>query len=401
MMLTYYNPNAFVVGVAAFFLALIAPFPSIAADGPIVVGLDADMSAGSALGGEAIRRGIALAIDEINATGGPLGRPLELVVRDHRGNPDRGIDNIDEFAAMDDLVAVVGGIHTPVAMAELDALHKHEIIYLDPWAAGTAVVDNGRNPNFVFRVSVRDEYAGEFLIKAAFERGYKKPGLLLWQTAWGRSNEQAMTAALAKRDAEPAGVQWFNTGTKDVMKQLEALRAAGADVIMLVAQPDGGVATIKGMAVTAEKDRLPVIAHWGFTGGDFYRSIEEIASAVDLTFLQTYSFFEPPFPDRADRVLTAYCSKFDVCGILGEVFAPVGTAHAYDLIHLLARAIEAAGTIDRNQVRRALETLERYDGLVRTYDPPFTPDHHDALDQSDFRLASYDKSGSIVPVPMH
>lgn len=400
-MLTYCCPKASVLGVAALFLALITPLHPSAAGAPIIVGLDADMSAGSALGGEAIRRGAALAIDEINATGGPLGRPLELVVRDHRGNPDRGVDNILEFAAMDDLVAVVGGIHTPVAMAELDALHEHRIIYLDPWAAGTAVVDNGRDPNFVFRVSVRDEYAGEFLIKAAFERGYRKPGLLLWQTAWGRSNEQAMTAALAKRNAAPAGVQWFNTGTKDVMKQLRALRAAGADVIMLVAQPNGGIATIKGMAAAAQKDRLPIIAHWGFTGGDFHKNIEEVATAVDLTFLQTYSFFEPPFPDRADRILTAYCSKFDACGTPGEVFAPVGTAHAYDLIHLLARAIEAAGTIDREQVRQALETLERYDGLVRTYDPPFTPNHHDALDQSDFHLATYDKSGFIVPVPMH
>ena len=126
----------------------------------IVIGIDADMSSGAAQAGEAIRRGVALALDEINAEGGLLGRPVECVVRDHRGNPSRGVDNITEFAQMRDVLAVVGGIHTPVALQELDVIHREQMLYLDPWAAGTPVVDNGRNPNFVFRVSVRDEYAG-------------------------------------------------------------------------------------------------------------------------------------------------------------------------------------------------------------------------------------------------
>ena len=79
-----------------------------AASESVLIGLDADMSASSAIGGEAIRRGAAIAIDEVNRAGGVLGRPLELVVRDHRGNPDRGVDNINDFAVMDDLVAVLG-----------------------------------------------------------------------------------------------------------------------------------------------------------------------------------------------------------------------------------------------------------------------------------------------------
>ena len=90
---------------------------------PIIVGLDADMSSGSANSGEAIRRGMALAIDVINRSGGVLGRPMRIVVRDHRGNPTRGIDNIEAFARTENLVAVVGGLHTPVALAELEAIN--------------------------------------------------------------------------------------------------------------------------------------------------------------------------------------------------------------------------------------------------------------------------------------
>ena len=49
--------------------------------------------------GEAMRRGALLAINEINKSGGVFGRPLELVVRDHRGNPARGVDNIESLAS--------------------------------------------------------------------------------------------------------------------------------------------------------------------------------------------------------------------------------------------------------------------------------------------------------------
>ena len=74
-----------------------------------------------------IRRGAHIAIEEINRNGGVLGRKLQLEVRDHRGNPARGVDNILEFSAMQNVIAVLGGLHTPVAMQELKTIHQHFI----------------------------------------------------------------------------------------------------------------------------------------------------------------------------------------------------------------------------------------------------------------------------------
>ncbi len=388
---------------AAEKLAATEATPATAADltgAPITVGLDADMSKGAAQGGEAIRRGILLAIEEINGAGGVLGRPLKLVVRDHRGNPARGIDNIESFAGMANLVAVFGGIHTPVALAELETIHAREMIYLGPWAAGTPVVDNGFSPNYVFRVSVRDQHAGGFLIAAARKRGFKRPGLLLWRTGWGRSNEKAMQDALATLGRPAAPVQWFNSGQRDMSAEIEALAAAGADVVMLVANPvDGGVA-VRDMAARAAEKRLPIISHWGITGGEFHKAAADGIAAVDLTFLQTYSFFDPPFPAKSQRLLERYCATFGGCRSPADVVSPVGTAHAYDLLHLLKLAIERAGSTERPRVRDALERLGRYDGLVRAYAPPFTAARHDALDAGDFRLCRYDEKGAIVPVAL-
>lgn len=378
-----------------------APIPSGAAaeardSRPIRIGLDADMTVLQA--GEAIRRGIVLAIDEINAAGGALGRPLELVVRDNRGNPARGMDNIEDLAQLDDLVAVVGGMLTPVTLAQLETIHRHGIVYLGPWAAGTAVVDNGYDPNFVFRVSVRDEFAGGFLIDAALQRGFRRPGLLLWRTSWGRSNEVAMKAALERLGMAPAGIQWFNSGQRSMSAEIDALVAAGADVVMLVANGPEGAAAIREMALRPANDRLPIISHWGITGADVPQRLGTVLDVVDLTFLQTFSFVDPPHPEIASRVYEAYCARFGDCISPERVQSPVGTAQAYDLINLLHRAIEQAGTVDRDQVRRAMERLDPHRGLVRSYDPAFTAERHDALDTGDFGLFRFSEGGAIVPM---
>ena len=370
--------------------------PSI--ENSFVIGLDADMTSGSAASGEAIRRGVVLAIDEINAAGGLLGRQVELVVRDHRGNPDRGKNNITEFAEMRDVLAVVGGIHTPVAIQELPLIHEHKLIYLGPWAAGTPVVTNGYSPNFVFRVSVRDEYAGGFLVREALQRGKQRFGLLLERTAWGRSNEKAIKTALANADLEALPVEWLNWGEPDLSPQVGRLHEAGADVILLVCNPLEGARAIAAVAKLPNATRPQIISHWGISAGRFFQLAREDLKQVDLSFLQTFSFVAPKRKAQADRVFHAYRERFTDCKTEAQVFSPVGTAHAYEIVKMLAAAIRQNGKTDPTSLRKGLEALRDYSGLIRDYHHPFTPDHHDALTAEDFILARFNDRGVIVPV---
>jgi branched-chain amino acid transport system substrate-binding protein len=81
-----------------------------------------------------------------------------------------------------------------------------------------------------------------------------------------------------------------------------------------------------------------------------------------------------------------------------DIFSPVGTANAYDAMHLLALAIEQAGSTDSNAVRSALENLKAtYQGLIKTYTLPFTPENHDALGPNDYIMVRYE-GDKIVPV---
>jgi len=359
----------------------------------IIIGLNADLVAGSALSGISIKRGMQIAINEINQNGGLLGKKLRLIVKDNSGLSARGRNNMKYFSRLDHLVAVMCGIYSPIALSLLDIVHQEKIVFLNPWAAATKIVDNGYSPNYVFRVSVRDAFAGPFLIQKALEK-YQNIALLLVNDGWGKGNEHRMTQVLSARNLIPVSVQWFNWGEKDMTGQLDNIESSGADVIIMVAPSVEGTFIVKNMASRLKK--IPIISHWGITGGHFWKEVNRELNSVQLSFLQSFSFFNAK-TERSQYLIKQYFQMFDV-NHMGKIFAPVGTANAYDLVKLLAIAVENAGTIDRQAVRSALEEIEYYHGVVKNYNPPFTKDRHDALDQSSFMLCEYDLNGYIVPV---
>ena len=367
--------------------------PAAERDRHILVGIDADLSAGAAQAGLAIKRGVELAVSEINAEGGVLGRPLAVVARDHMAIPVRGQENIRYFAERPQAVAVVGGLHSWVVLEELDALDEAKLPMLVPWAAASKVTENGRAPNYVFRVSVNDRYAGPFLVDSALA-DQRKIGLLLENSVWGRGNEKTMRGRLAEQGLTPTAVELFNRGDDDFAARIGRLAASGAEAILMVANPVEGARAVKAMAERPLP--LPIIAHWGIVGGDFWNETHRALTKVDLRVLQTFSFLAPP-TDQARRMLERYLDHFGEHAA-GDIPAPTGTAHAYDLIRLLARAIERAGNAEPAAVRDALERLDGHDGVLKRYAPPFTAERHDALTPDDLHLARFDERGHIVMV---
>jgi branched-chain amino acid transport system substrate-binding protein len=381
--------------LSAIIVAGFAIGQAFAAD-PIKIGHVAALSGASAQSGEAITRGLQVAIDEINAKGGLLGgRKLELVQRDDESNPPKGLIAARELIFKEKVAAIFGGIDTPVGMAMVPILNKEKMIHMGVWAAGTGITRNGANPNYVFRVSAVDVLVDVKLLDYAAKKfGAKKAGLMLINNPWGQSNEQGLVAAAKDNKAiEIAGIEKFENADVDMVPQLTRLKEKGADSIILVVNTPPGAQMMKSrerMGWTA-----PVISHWGISGGRF----PELAGATagDAHFVQTYSFFGKQNP-VGERVLAALMKKYPAIKGPGDVFAPVGTANAYDAMHLLGMAIEQAGSTDADAIRTALEDLKgSYQGLIKTYTKPFSPENHDALGPNDYIMVRYEGE-QIVPV---
>ena len=386
-----------VVTASLLSVALAAAGPTLAqSKEPVKIGLSAAVSGGSAASGEAIKRGLQIAIDEINAKGGVLGgRKLELVVRDDEGNPQKGVTIARELVEREKVVAVFGGLHTTVALAQVPVWHELRTPYMGAWAAGTNITRNGQSPNYVFRVSANDDYVDRFLSRYAVETMKKsKPGLLLENTPWGQSNETGLTKWFGEKGVKAVGVERFNWGDPDMSPQLLRLKSAGADHIVLVANAPEGAQVLRSKAKLGWDTAM--ISHWGISGGRFAELTGDLSEGV--TFLQTYTFFGKQ-NERGQYVLKMLREKHGIKEP-GDVIAPVGTANAYDGLHLLALAIEQAGATDGSKVRDALESLKsEYKGLIKSYRRPFSPEQHDALTDEDYVMVVW-KGGKIVPVTM-
>jgi len=271
--------------------------------------------------------------------------------------------------------------------------HELRTPYMGTWAAGTNITRNGQSPNYVFRVSANDDDADKFLTRYATEVLQKgKPGLLLENTSWGQSNEAGLAKWLGQKGIKAVGIEKFNWGDPDMSPQLLRLKNAGADHVVLVANAPEGAQVVKSRAKIGWE--IPMVSHWGISGGRFAELTGDLSEGV--AFLQTYSFFGKQ-NERGEAVLKALKDRYGVKGP-EDVVAPVGTANAYDGLHLVALAIEQAGSPDGSKVRDALENLKaEYKGLIKTYRRPFTAEQHDALTDADYIMVVW-RAGKIVPL---
>jgi branched-chain amino acid transport system substrate-binding protein len=250
---------------AAALCAALAPAAHAAE--PIKIGLVTALSGQSALAGEAITRGMSIAIDEINAKGGLLGgRKLELVRRDDEANPAKGVLAARELIFKEKVAVLFGGLDTPVSMAIVPLINQEKVPFVGPWAAGTGITTNGANPNFAFRVSAVDEIVDIGMLDYA-QKNFKatKPGLILINNPWGESNEKGLKAAMAAKNVQPAGIEKFEGNDVDVVPQLTRLKAGGADVLFMVGNVGPSAQVVKSLDRMGWKP--PIVSHWGPAGG--------------------------------------------------------------------------------------------------------------------------------------
>ncbi|MFA9440992.1 ABC transporter substrate-binding protein [Uliginosibacterium sp. sgz301328] len=379
--------------MAAF--ALSAAPHAFAAE-PIKIGLVTALSGQSALAGEALTRGMTIAIEEINAKGGLLGgRKLELVRRDDEGNPAKGVTAARELIYKEKVAVLFGGLDTPVSVAIVQMTNQEKVPFMGPWAAGTPITKNGAKVNYAFRVSAVDEIVDKAMLSYS-QKTFKaaKPGLILVNNAWGESNEQGIVAALAAKGMKPAGIEKFEANDVDVVPQLTRLKAAGADTLFMVGNVGPSAQVVKSLDRMGWK--VPVVSHWGPAGGRF----TELAgpNAKNVHFVQTYSFFGKQSP-VGDKVVKALKAKYPDIKDVDDITPAVGVANAYDGMQLVAQAIAKAGSTNGDAVREGFYKIDRYEGLIKTYVKPFSPQEHDALGENDYVWA-YFNNDYILPVGM-
>ncbi len=349
---------------------------AFAAD-PIKIGLSGPFTGGSSPMGVSMRDGVKLAAAEINAKGGILGRQIQLIERDDEAKNERGVQVTQELISKEKVVAALGYINTGVALASQRFYQEAKIPVMNNVATGSIVTKQFLPPehadNYVFRNAAHDTIQSAMIVSEAIDkRKLTKVAILADSTNYGQLGKDDLTKALTAKNITPVAVEKFNVKDVDMTPQLLKAKAAGAEAILTYAIGPELAQIANGMEKLGWK--VPMIGSWTLSMANFIDNAGKNGEGAIMpqTFIQ-----EGNTPKRK-AFIEAYTKAYNPPN--GRIPSPVSAAQGYDSMYILAAAIKQAGVTDGPKVREALENLgEKIDGVVATYDKPYTHDDHEAI----------------------
>ncbi len=381
--MTFHGIRAVIALLAGFAIAAAAQAQDIK------LGYNGDLSASpSAQSGQAAVLGMQAAIDDINAAGGVLGKKLALVVRDDTSQPPKSIQNMSDLIDNEKVVAVFGPTNSGNAMAWKHIPNQKKIPVIGNVGSGTDITKpmSAGADNYMFRVSMVDrEQVAALMAYVKKNPSSKVVGLMAETTGYGQGGLKDMQEIAELQGIKPAAVERFGVGDTDMTSQLNKMKAAGVDTIVVWAQGTPIAQLVRSM----EKiNYFPAtLSSWAADNVTFYDAAGKTLAEKPL-FMRTVSESRTPAQQKL----------FDRVG--SKLKAPSSFSfalHGYDSMLLLAEAMKQAGSTDGAAVKAALEDLKTpVNGLLKTYNKPFSKTQHEALTAKDFVWIKW-KDGKLTP----
>jgi branched-chain amino acid transport system substrate-binding protein len=372
-------------------LALGFSMSAMAAE-PIKIGVSGPFTAGSAPMGVSMRDGVRLAVSEINAKGGVLGRQLQAVERDDEAKPERGVQIAQELINKEKVVATVGYINTGVALASQRFYQQAKIPVMNNVATGSIVTKQFANQpeNYIFRNSANDTIQSTMIAEEAIRRGFKKMAILADSTNYGQLGREDLEKVLEKKGVKPVSVEKYNIGDVDMTSQLLRAKQAGADVVLTYGIGPELAQIANGMQKLGWK--VPIVGSWTLAMANF---IDNAGKNGDGTRMPQ-TFIQNPDTPKRKAFIDAYVKAYNPPG--GRMPSAVSAAQGYDSIYLLAAAIQQAGSTEGPKIAAALEDLKTpIEGVVTTYNKPYSKTDHEAINFENTKFGEV-QNGRVVPV---
>lgn len=346
----------------------------------IKVGVYGPYSGGSAPMGVSMRNGVQIAIDEINASGGILGKKVTMVDRDDEAKNERGGQIMQEFLDKEGVVAVLGPINTGVADASTQYPNQKKVPQIINVSAGAKVNELFKtNPeNYVFRIAANDDIQSKVIVSEALKRGYKKPALLCDDTNYGQNGREKMEQVLSSKGVKPVYVGKFKLKDTDMSAQLQEAKAAGADVLLVYGIGPELAAVSNSMVRIGWNPEM--IGSWTLSMSNYITNAGKNGNGTKMP--QTFIEAAAATP-KQKKFIDDYKAKFKESPIASAVSA----AQGYDSMNLLKLAIQQANSTEGKKIKEALENLNSsYEGVTGTYAKPFSATDHEAVKEANVML---------------
>jgi branched-chain amino acid transport system substrate-binding protein len=334
--------------------APVNPAPTTqATSGTIKIATVGPITGDGAVWGTQQQQGVQLAIDDINAGGGILGKQVELVAFDDKGDPKEAVSVAQRIVDDPSIVAVVGHLYSSSTKAAGPIYTKGKVPLVAVAATNPTVVTVGGD--YVFRINLSDASAGADMADYTVTKmGKKKIAVLVDQTDYAQGVYDAFAAKAKELGAEIVSVQKYVGGQdKDFSVMLTTIQGTNPDVIL--ASSLSGEAALIAQQMKALGITLPLLIPDGATEPTY---IKLAGAAAEGT--TAFSYFDPTIKDpKIQDLEKKYTAKYNQ-DILTYV------PYAYDAMTAIADAIKLAGNTDRTAIRNALEKVNDPNGVTGT-----------------------------------
>ena len=317
----------------------------------IAVGEFASLTGKEAAFGQSSHRGTLLAIEELNATGGLLGKKIKFIYEDNRSTQGESATIVKKLITRDRVVAVLGEVASGRSLEAAVICQANKIPMISPSSTNPDVTKKGDN---VFRVCFIDSFQGKLLAGFA-KRSLKAQKVAIVSdvaAAYSVGLAQFFKEAFVADGGQIVAEHKYTGGDKDFKAQLTAIKSANPDAICVP-----GYYTEAGLIVSQARQLGITAPIFGGDGWEAPELLQIAGTALEGTYYSTHFSAENEEP-KIQKFVQSYRAKNN--GESPDAMAALG----YDSAMVLAEAIKRAGTTESAKLRDAIAATKDYDGLT-------------------------------------
>lgn len=318
----------------------------------IAIGEYGSLTGNTATFGVSTRNGSEMAFEEINNSGGLLGKKIKLIVEDDESKPEEAATAVTKLINQNNVVAVLGEVASSRSLAAAPICQAAKIPMVTPSSTNPKVTQVG---DFIFRVCFTDIQQGEADAKFAAKSLKLKKAALLYDVRNDYSVGLRLVFAQKFKEygGEIVGEQSYSEGDSDFRAQLTQLKSANPEIIYVP-----GYYTEVGTIARQARDLGLTVPLLGGDGWDSPRLWEIGGKALNGCYFSNHYSVDDPAP-AVQKFVSTYKAKY---GAAPDALAALG----YDAAKILAEAIKGAGSTDGQKLRDALAQTKNFAGVTGT-----------------------------------
>lgn len=324
---------------------------------PLVIGVISPNTGALAAYGNGITTGVDLAVEEINAAGGILGRELQVVKTDDQSDPTECLNAFNSLVSQG-VGLIIGSATSGCTSAITDAANEEEVCLLSPTATADSITTED---DFIFRACYADSFQGAIAAAYAKQAAYEKVGVVYCAAdVYSKGLYDSFSAACAEYGIEVAVAEsTASLDVQDYTNQFTAMVTAGVDFVYAPFYYD-----VIGPYV------VPQARAAGFSGvimgADGYDTTPDyVVEGADLTAFNNVYWTNHYDPSDTSETVSSFVEAYEAkYGSVPSAFSATG----YDCVYMYKAAIEAAASAESTAVRDALaDTSAVYKCVTGTF----------------------------------